>query len=209
LFSFAILSLAFLLLIAPFYIYSQFNAEEAIAELEFDKISEQYYIAHLSTGDLCIAQDFPIQGDQWQLDAQFLKWKGIAVTLGFESRYQLERLSGRYVDIIQQNESTNSAFDLSPELLLNLFPSSYADSKEGILIDTLYGSSVYLNIDTTKSYRVYKTEDGLIVRSEERAIPVSEGGVLTISITKACETNPSTLDRLARIINRWATNLLK
>lgn len=204
-----ILSLAFLLLAAPFYTYSQFNAEEAIAELEFDKLSEQSYLAHLSSGDLCVAHDYPIQGDQWQLDAQFIKWNGPAVILGFKSRYQLDRLSGRYSDIGQQNRTKSSAIDLTPDLFLTLFPSGKEDNNEGLFIDTLYGSSVYMNIDEAKRYRIYKTEDALIVRSEERAISTSSDGVLTISITKACESTPSLFNRLSKQINRWVLALFK
>ncbi len=202
------LSLVFLLLATPFYTYSQFNAEEAIAEIEFDKLSEQSYLAHLSTGNLCVTHSYPIQGDQWQLDAQFIKWNGPAVMLGFKSQYQLDRLNGRYADIQQQNSTNNSAIDLSPKLLVTLFPSGRADDNEGLLIDTLYGSSVYMSMDETKRYRIYKTEDALIVRSEERAIPASDDGILTISITKACETKPSTLNRFSKQINRWVLERL-
>jgi hypothetical protein len=204
-----VLSLTFLLLTAPFQTYSQFNAEEAIAELEFDKLSEQSYLAHLSTGNLCVVHDYPIQGDQWQLDAQFIKWNGPAVMLGFKSRYQLDRLSGRYSDIDQQNKTNSSATDLTPELFLTLFPSDKEDNSKGFFIDTLYGSSVYMNIDETKRYRIYKTEDALIVRSEERAISTTNDGVLTISITKACKSNPSLLNRFSKQINRWLLTLFK
>lgn len=127
--------------------------------------------------------------------------------LGFESRYRLERLSGRYADIQQQNSSKGSAFDLLPELFVDFFPTSGVHDKERLLIDTLYGSSIYMEIDTTKRYRIFKTEDALIVRSEERAIPISQEGVLTISITKACETKTSLIDSLSKVINRWAIKL--
>ncbi len=201
------LFIAFLLLAAPFYIYSNFNSETAIAELEFDKISDQYYLAHLSTGDFCTTDSFSISGDQWQLDAQFMKWNGLAVMLGLESHYRLDRLSGRYADIEQQNDAINSAFDLSPKLFLDFFSANNFSAEKGLLIDTLYGSSVYMKIDTTKRYRVYKTEDALIVRSEERALPIHKGGVLTISITKACETKRNLFSDLSQKINQLAITL--
>ncbi len=206
--SLATLLLAFLLLAAPFYIYDRFNIETAVAELEFDKISDQNYLAHLSTENLCTTRDYRLQGDQWQLDAEFIKWKGAAVLLGFESHYRLDRLNGRYANSEQQNSEQSSAHELSPEVLFDFFPSNKTVGEKGLFVDTFYGSSVYMAIDETKRYRIYKTEDGLIVRTEERAKPIDESPVLTISITKACETSPNLLDRLARQINRWAIQLL-
>ena len=91
-----------LLASAPFYIYHQFNAAAPIAKIEFSPIGEQEYTATLYSGNLCSGEDFVVYGDQLQLDASFIKWQGWAVLLGFESKYKLDRLSGRYRDITDQ-----------------------------------------------------------------------------------------------------------
>ncbi|MGQ0657595.1 MAG: hypothetical protein ACT4NU_05795 [Chromatiales bacterium] len=190
-----------LLLIAPFHVYGRFNAERPIAELWFEPRGHQSYVAHVATGDTCSYQSYGISGDQWQLDASFLKWKGITALLGLESRYRLDRLSGRYSDVKKQNLSKPRSHDLAPDLLIDLFPSKRVSGAPGLFVDTIYGSSVYLDIDTTKRYRVYKTEDALIARAVERPATTSSGGPLTVVIDKACGEKAGIVERLLRYLN--------
>jgi hypothetical protein len=65
-------------------------------------------------------------------------------------------------------------------------------------VDTLYGSSVYDDMDEAYVYRVYRGQSGLLVRKSLRADPVEDGGVLTIDINKTCGQQPGLLRRAAR-----------
>lgn len=48
-----------------------------------------------------------LDGDLWQLDARLFKWKGLAALIGLEPGYRLDRLSGRYLAIEQQQLAHN------------------------------------------------------------------------------------------------------
>ena len=91
------------LLTATVYTYERLTAETLIAELRFDATGERQYLAHLRTGERCDERSFPVFGDQWRVDAEFLKWKYWALLLGLDSQYRLDRLEGRYRSAAEQN----------------------------------------------------------------------------------------------------------
>jgi hypothetical protein len=203
-----IIAFLILIVISPFYIYERYNAEFPIAELRFSPIGYQKHKAFLSTGDLCMTEEFIVFGDQFQLDASFIKWTSWAVLLGFESKYKLNRFSGRYQNNIEQNTKNNLSYDLSPEVWFDIFSSENVKGQAGFLVDSQYGSSVYAEIHPELTYRVYRTEDALTIKSykELRATPIN--GITLIEINKACGNKSSIFDRIAKLVNKFAVKLL-
>ena len=51
-------------------------------------------------------------GDEWQLDARVINWKPPATLLGLEPIYRLERLSGRYPDLVDERTAPRSVHAL-------------------------------------------------------------------------------------------------
>jgi hypothetical protein len=185
----AILSVGSLIVVSPFYVYEVFNQELPVGRLEFQKIDEFEFLALLSEGASCEQAQYKILGDQFQLDAGFAKWKGPAVLLGFKPRYRLDRLSGRYGDILQQNSLSTLAHDLAPDLLFDFFEDTNRASDNNWLIDITFGSSVYHNIDPLLSYTVLATEDGLILRTTPLFEYEENSDLLVIGIDRACESS--------------------
>ena len=105
-------ALSIVLLTATVYTYERLTAETLIAELRFDATGDRQYLAHLRTGDRCDERAFPVFGDQWRVDAEFLKWKYWALLLGLDSQYRLDRLEGRYRSAAEQNSQPNVAHAL-------------------------------------------------------------------------------------------------
>jgi len=189
-------------LIAPFYVYSRFNAEQPVARLEFEALGKNWYLASVTRFPECTQQRYRIQGDQWQLDAAFLKWKGIAVLLGADSRVVLDRLSGRFSAIDAAKVAEPSVHELKPETWF-AFGESLVDGADSFLVDTRFGSSAYMSVDPGKSYWVYKTEDALIARSYPRHATTQEKGVMTLVIDQSCgDSEPDLLEQAGRSWNR-------
>lgn len=199
---FILVSIIPLACLAPVYTYQRFNSEYPIATLEFTRVLDQQYIAELRAADYCDNRKFVIKGDQWQVDASFIKWTGFGVMLGLDSRYRLDRLSGRYRRVAEQNGNPTLAHDLSPESRFDVLENSAFIKKFNPLIDTVFGSSVYLDINTDDIYSIYRTEDALIVKSVERQIVVYENGVATIQINHACGEEPKMFDGLVGRANK-------
>lgn len=154
-----------------FWSYHVFTHEEPILTLRFEEAGEREYMAHIES-PRSIRGEYPLYGDQWRIDSRFVKMKYWAHLLGTESRYAIDRLQGRYVDIQEENSLPNIAHQLNGEGITHFTIFGWSP-----FIDTEYGSSTYQTIDTRKRFTVYKTPTGIMVRSETISSEV-EGGWL-------------------------------
>ena len=166
------------------YTFHRLTDESPIAELRFRKAGLQEYEATISSGDFCHPEKHLIYGDQWRMDAQFLKWRSWANLFGFDSMYRIDRLGGRYLDVQDENSRGHLVHELHPEEQPELL--SILGSYNGSFspVDTLYGSSVYDAMQEGILYRVYRGQSGLLVRKNKLVDRDSAG--LTIEISKAC-----------------------
>lgn len=179
-------ALAIVLFSATVYTYDRLTAETLIAELRFDATGERQYVAHLRTGDRCEERSFPLYGDQWRIDAEFLKWKYWALLLGLDSQYRLDRLEGRYRSAAEQNSLPNVAHDLTERTAVDLVSLAESLGSLNFLLDATYGSSTYQDIDVGNVYYVYRTQTGIITRHEPRPAQPARGEALSVTIDGAC-----------------------
>jgi hypothetical protein len=187
--------LVIVLLSASVYSYHRLTDETLIAELRFDETGERQYLAHLRTGDRCDERVLPVLGDQWRVDADFLKWKYWATLFGLDSQYRLDRLEGRYRDTAEQNSAPNVAHDLGGETALDVIAVAEMLGSWNFLIDATYGSSTYQDIDSANVYYVYRTQTGIITRFEPRPVP-TDGKPLEINVDAACGAEAPVWERV-------------
>ncbi|HEY5665348.1 MAG TPA: hypothetical protein VIV64_01410 [Gammaproteobacteria bacterium] len=194
---------AFVLLLAfSIYGFSALTDETLIAEIEFERSGEQSYLAYLRTGDFCADEIFAVLGDQWRLDAQFLKWHYWASLLGLKSHYRLERLEGRYRDAAEQNLKPTLAHALAPPSAIDIGKLSGRLGRLNFLADASYGSSTYHDIDTGLTYLVYKSPTAIFTRSRPKPNPQAPGEVLSVEVRRGCGAAPGAFNRLAKWVNR-------
>jgi len=179
-------ALSVVLLTATVYTYDRLSAETLIAELRFDATGERQYAATLKTGDGCDERTFPVLGDQWRVDAEFLKWKYWALLFGLDSQYRLDRLEGRYRSAAEQNSQPNVAHDLSERTAVDLVALAESLGSWNFLLDATYGSSTYQDIDVDNVYRVYRTQTGIITRHELRPVQPAGNQPMVVNINGAC-----------------------
>ena len=182
------------LLMATIYTYDRLTGETLIAELRFDATGDRQYVAHLRTGDRCEDRAFPLYGDQWRIDAQFLKWKYWALLLGLDSQYRLDRLEGRYRAVQDQNSQRNVAHALSERTAVDVVALAESLGSWNFLLDATYGSSTYQDIDVADVYYVYRTTTGIITRHERRPVEPAGGAPFNVTIDGAC-SDPSMWQR--------------
>ena len=184
------------ILMTGFGAYSALSEETLIAELSFQSRDDGGYDALLSTGDRCSDAVYAIYGEQWRVDAQFVKWKYWASLLGAESRYRLMRLEGRYKAAVDENSKISSAHDLATDRGSDLARVAERLGAFNPLFDAAYGSSTFHAIETDRVFRVYKTPSGIITRNEPDIDPMLVGEYLDIEIDRACGQSPSHWGRL-------------
>ncbi len=166
--------------------WDRLTDEALIAELTFDPAGPGRWRVTLATGDRCRPRSFILEGEQWRLDARFLKWKPWANLLGLDARYRLERLESRHPEVAEGGTTTVSAFDLGPRKAPDLLHLARSLDHFGFLLDALYGSSAYQEIDPSLRYRVYRSQWGLLVRTTPRGVGELRDGHAVIRIDKAC-----------------------
>jgi len=158
------------LLASNLYTYQRLVYEQAIAEVSFQKLSAQLYRADIKALDSGFQQTINLQGDEWQLDAQVLTWQGVATLFGLDANYRLHRISGRYIDINEEQQRPRSVFSLvkkqalieNEKFDLWQFAHKYQDWLHWV--DAVYGSAVFLPMTDGAKYSIAISRTGLIAR---------------------------------------------
>ena len=151
--------------------YAELTEEVPIVVLEFTSQGmPQVHEARLTDALGNPLGVYPIYGDQWRIDAKFMKMKYWANLLGLESRYALDRLEGRYRSAAEQNTRKTQAHDLGEGAVIE----SVALYGWNPFLDTEYGSSAYKDIAENVQYVVLKTPTGLMVRENPLAVKPEE-----------------------------------
>lgn len=148
---------------AQLYTYHRLTMERPVAVLRFSRIGPQHYRVLLTQPGIA-ARHFDLYGDQWELDARVLKWRGVAVLLGMDTVYRLERLSGRYQSVARERSGPRSVYPLATTSGPDLW--RLAERYRGWIpwVDTVYGSATYMPMADQAVYDVRITTSGLIAR---------------------------------------------
>lgn len=169
------LSLLFLasssfLLASNLYTYQRLTYEQAVAEVTFEQLATQEFRAEIKSLDSDFQQVVDLKGDEWQLDTQVLTWQGVATLLGLDANYRLHRISGRYLDITDEQQKPRSVYSLArkPAIIdderfdLWAFAHKYQDWLNWV--DAAYGSAVFLPMSDGAKFQVTISRTGLIAR---------------------------------------------
>jgi len=166
LFSAAFLSTAGLLFVVATNLrtYARLTYEAPVAELLFEARGPQRFhvtLTRLPRGEM---QSFDMNGDEWQMDARVLKWKGWANVLGLDALFRLERLSGRYRDIEAERTAPRTVYGLADNPGWDVWSWALNHPNWLPFVDTSYGSATYLPMAQGARYRVAVSQTGLLAR---------------------------------------------
>jgi hypothetical protein len=167
---FLVLASSAFLLASNLYTYQRLVYEQAVAEISFQQLSEQQYRADISALDSDFQQTVNLNGDEWQLDAQVLMWQGVATLLGLDANYRLHRISGRYVDISDEQQRPRSVYSLvkNPAYIeddtFDLWQFAHNNQEWLQWIDAVYGSAVFLPMSDGAKYSIAISRTGLVAR---------------------------------------------
>lgn len=148
--------------------YARFTFEQPVATISFRALSPQRYAVTLVRHDGGTVQA-TLTGDEWELDARIIKWKGVATVIGFEPLYRLQRLSGRYASIHDTLTRPPSAIALAREPGLSLWQLAHREARWLPFVDASYGTATYLPMGDGASYEVSLSTTGLLARPANAA----------------------------------------
>lgn len=140
--------------------YLALTAEQPVATIWFSRLGPQHFQARLSDAGGQVT-DTDLHGDQWELDARVITWKGYATVLGFHTLYRLDRLSGRYANIGQELHDTHSAVALTSPTGLDAWSLLHRHPRWMPWMEATYGSGVFLPMADGAKYQVMLSRTGL------------------------------------------------
>ncbi|HET9947836.1 MAG TPA: hypothetical protein VFQ22_02805 [Longimicrobiales bacterium] len=105
-----------------------------------------------------------VRGDQVLVDARILKWKYVANLLGLRTQYELDRLTGRYVDIEDERTLERTVHALGADKPIDLHDLVQRYSLLRFLVDAEYGSASYVDVREPARFEVRVSTTGLLIR---------------------------------------------
>jgi hypothetical protein len=167
--------------------YSRLTYEQPVATITTRQLGPQYFEATViqpGRGERMPAATnlYPLHGDEWRIEAQVLKWKPWANTLGLNTQYRLDRLSGRYRSIQQEINAERSVHPLTIAdsglpWQISTWDAARKYRKYVDAVDTLYGGAAYMPMADGARYEVWITQSGLVARpANDVARNASAGG---------------------------------
>jgi hypothetical protein len=105
-----------------------------------------------------------VQGDQFLVDAHILKWRYVGNLLGLHTQYELDRLTGRYIDIEEERRLPRTVHSLKSDKPVDLFELAQRYALLSLLVDAEYGSATYTEVRRPARFHVLVSTTGLMVR---------------------------------------------
>ncbi|HEY5755162.1 MAG TPA: hypothetical protein VIU34_05030 [Steroidobacter sp.] len=155
--------------------YAQLTLERPVAEIVFEQRGPQTFNATLTQMPNGEIQMFVLSGDEWQLDARVLKWKGWANLFGLDAQYRLERVSGRYREITQERTAERTVYPLAENPGVDLWQLTLDKPDRLPFVDAVYGNAAYMPMSDGARYEVTISQTGLIARPVNAAAQQAAG----------------------------------
>jgi hypothetical protein len=143
--------------------YRALTREELAATVYTAPIGPQSFDARIVLPDGSAA-NYRLAGDQFAIEARILKWHPWANLLGLHTAYELDRVTGRYVNIDDERQRPRTVFPLAPAHRVDLFAWRAKLPWLAPIVDAEYGSSTFTRGDREATYEVRVSTTGLLVR---------------------------------------------
>lgn len=152
------------LLLLNIHTYQQLTREVVLAEISIGALDGKSIPVRLVFQDHDEVYHFT--ADEWRLDARFIKWKPWMSLLGKDPVVRLETIEERGGRV--DNGRFYKRYELvSGNVWLDTFVSQI--SKHIGLIDSVYGSSVYMPVRSGSRYQITASLSGLVARPMNQA----------------------------------------
>ena len=106
---------------------------------------------------------FLFNADEWVIESRIVRWKSFLGIAGARSYFQLERLSGRYLDIEKEKTMPRIVYSLysQPD---KIWAFLYKYQRLIPFIEAAYGNSAFVRYESGKKFHVYMTNSGLMIK---------------------------------------------
>ena len=155
--------------------YARLTHEQDAARVSMRQLGNRHYVLSVEPKNAA-PRHFEVRGDEWQIDARVLKWRGLATVAGFDTVYRLERLSGRYAAISEERAARRTVYDLGDATPVDFWTLTRRYQDYMPFADARYGSAAYVPMAEGAIYTVKVSQTGLVVRPGNEAARNAVGG---------------------------------
>jgi hypothetical protein len=107
---------------------------------------------------------FELAGDEIYVDARVLKWTPRANLFGLHTAYELDRVTGRYMDIDKERSMERTVYPLGEAKPVDLFALRRRYAVLAPLVDVEYGSGSFVPVTKPAEFEVRVSTTGLLIR---------------------------------------------
>jgi hypothetical protein len=142
--------------------YQALTSEQLAATVTVQKTAPQRFRAEFMFPD-GEQKTFELAGEEILVDAHIIKWHPWANILGLQTAYKLDRVSGRYSSIDDEQTEARTVYSLGQDNPVNLLELSKRLNIKPLL-DAEYGSGTFVPVEDQSSYTIMVSSTGLLVR---------------------------------------------
>ncbi len=143
--------------------YRALTHEEVAAVVRVEPAGEKRVSAHFRFADGREAS-YQLAGDSLYVDAHILKWKPLANAFGLHTFYELDRVSGRYMNIEDEISGPRTLYSISRDKPLDIFNLRRIYPVFTPLLDCQYGSAAFINAEEPATLEIRVSTTGLLIR---------------------------------------------
>ncbi len=142
--------------------YRALTLEQVAATVQTQPVGPQRFRATITLPDRRLAM-YDLAGDALYVDAHILKWHPLAALVGLHTAYELDRVAGRYNNVVDERTKPHTVYALARPKLVDLFFLARRQML-GPLVDAEYGSATFIAATRPATYEVRVSTTGLLVR---------------------------------------------
>jgi hypothetical protein len=145
--------------------YRALTQEVVAATITTEPIAPQRFRATVTLSDGSLHM-FDLAGDAVYVDAHVLKWRPWANILGLQTAYELDRISGRYQALTDEQNRERTVYSLAAAKPFDAFDLARRYWVLRPLVDAEYGSATFTGATAQRggTYEVRVSTTGLLVR---------------------------------------------
>lgn len=154
-------------LIIGTYGYQGLSKEVPAATIKITPIGIQKFQVKMTFSDSSY-QTFSLEGDELLVDAYILKWKPWTNILGLHTAYRLERVSGRYKKMLDEQIKNRTVLAINKDAGKGIAQWRTKYDALSFALDVEHGSASFIDAHQSAEYQLMVTTDGLLIRPIEK-----------------------------------------
>lgn len=143
--------------------YRALTREEVAARITTEPIGPQRFRATVTLADSSVRM-YDLAGDAVYVDAHILKWRPIANLLGLHTVYELDRISGRYQRLADEQVRERTVYSLARDKPVDAFHLARRYWVLRPFVDAQYGSATFVQATAGATWEVRVSTTGLLAR---------------------------------------------